>query len=539
MKPFDPRLLTHSRTASLTLAAGGVVGLAQTFAIIAFAWALAQLVVGAIEGRFEDVTGYVALLAAAVIVRATAAWLWDLTGLAGAARVKAELRSEALGALDRLGPGEVASRSRSDLVTTLGPGLDALDGYFAGYLPQLILTAIATPVLVLTVWLADPLSGIIVTVALPLIPIFMILIGLATQSVQKKQWDALRGLARSFLDLVGGLSTLIVYGRQHRQSARIRSLTEDYRRRTMAVLRVTFLSGFVLELAGSLSVALVAVSIGLRLVEGQMALFVGLFVLILTPEVFLPVRNVGARFHASAEGMTAADDLFAVIEASRASVPTTEAPVEASGDERGLVVRDLRVERDGVPVVDGFDLDAAPGSITMLMGESGAGKSTIVAALLGFAASTGERRFDGRTLRLDDIAWSGQSAGLGAGTVASNIALGAGSIDRALVARCAARVALDGLDPETVIGSDGSGLSGGQAARVAVARALYRWESAGARLLVLDEPSAALDADTEAQLGRTLRDVAASGAVVLVVTHRESLLEYADAIVRVGEDARV
>lgn len=539
MKPFDPRLLTHSRAASLTLVAGGVVGLAQTLAIIAFAWALAQLVVGAIEGRFEDVTGYVALLAGAVIVRATAAWLWDLTGLAGAARVKAELRREALVALERLGPGEVASRSRSDLVTTLGPGLDALDGYFAGYLPQLILTAIATPVLVLTVWLADPLSGIIVTVALPLIPIFMILIGLATQSVQKKQWDALRGLARSFLDLVGGLSTLIVYGRQHRQSARIRTLTEDYRRRTMAVLRVTFLSGFVLELAGSLSVALVAVSIGLRLVEGQMALFIGLFVLILTPEVFLPVRNVGARFHASAEGMTAADDLFAVIEAARATDSSVDAPAGQRSAGHGLVVRDLRVERDGVPVVDGFSLDAAARSITMLVGESGAGKSTVVAALLGFASSAGERRFDGRPLSLDDIAWAGQNAGLGAGTVASNIALGSAAVDVGLVARCAARVALDDLDLETVIGSDGSGLSGGQAARVAVARALYRQESTGAGLLVLDEPSAALDSENEARLARTLREVADSGAVVLVVTHREALLEHADAVVRVGEDARV
>ena len=206
----------------------------------------------------------------------------------------------------------------------LGPGLDALDEYFGRYLPQLVLTAVATPMCIVAAWIADPLSGLVLVIVLPLIPIFMALIGMATAAVQRRQWDSLAALSRGFLEVVGGLSTLAVFGRAERQTARIRAVTDDYRAGTMKVLRITFLSGFTLEFAASLSVALVAVSIGLRLVAGDMTLAPGLFVLVLAPEVFLPLRNVGAAFHASAAGVTASADAFDLLDAAEAGAVTSD-----------------------------------------------------------------------------------------------------------------------------------------------------------------------------------------------------------------------
>ena len=230
------------------------------------------------------------VLVVAASVRALAAWAWDLVGSSGALRVKAELRTELLTALETR-PTGVPGFPTARVATLLGAGLDALDAYFGTYLPQLVLTVIATPVLIVTVWIADPLSGLVLVIVLPLIPVFMALIGMATEAVQRRQWQSLASLSRGFLEVVGGLSTLVAFGRAERQVARIRAVTDDYRARTMKVLRITFLSGFTLEFAASLSVALVAVSIGLRLVGGDMTLVAGLFVLVLAPEVFLPLAQ--------------------------------------------------------------------------------------------------------------------------------------------------------------------------------------------------------------------------------------------------------
>ncbi len=265
--------------------------------------------------------------------------------------------------------------------------------------------------LVVAAWIADPLSGLVLVIVLPLIPIFMALIGMATAAVQRRQWDSLAALSRGFLEVVGGLSTLVVFGRAERQTARIRAVTDDYRAGTMKVLRITFLSGFTLEFAASLSVALVAVSIGLRLVAGDMTLAPGLFVLVLAPEVFLPLRNVGAAFHASAAGVTASADAFDLLDGrggrrpSRSSAGATRRD-DAGGDrapcgdraDRGIRCastdsssRDLDVRRGTRVVLDGFDLDARPGEVVAVTGESGSGKSSLLAALLGFADVRRER----------------------------------------------------------------------------------------------------------------------------------------------------
>lgn len=536
MKPLDPRLISRSRSARRFLLAGGGLAAVQAASIIAFAWALASLVVGFIDGMsMGDAAPMLVILVVAASVRALSAWGWDLVGSAGAMRVKAELRGELLVALEAA-PGCVAEFPTARIATLLGPGLDALDDYFAKYLPQLVLTVIATPALIVAAWVADPLSGLVLVIVLPLIPVFMALIGMATASVQRRQWDSLFSLSRAFLELLGGLSTLILHGRAGRQATRIRTVTDEYRRRTMKVLRITFLSGFTLEFAASLSVALVAVSIGLRLVAGDMTLLPGLFVLVLAPEVFLPLRNVGAAFHASSAGVTASADAFDLLAAAdgRRSFglhdrPATTDDAAAAGPS-GLVVDGIRVLRGDHVAIDGLRLEAAPGEIVALTGESGSGKSSLIAALLGFVDAEGEIRLDGRPLAPGDrsaIAWAGQTPVLLAGTIAENVRLGEDEADPAILAR-ALHVAGVELDPGLPLGPGGTGLSGGQAQRVAIARAVHRLLARDGRLLLLDEPTSAQDPARAAYLAARLRELADEGRIVVVATHRSALVEVAD-----------
>lgn len=546
MRPLDPRLLRRSRAARGFLAAGGALALLQAGATVAFAWALSTLVVGLIEGGAREVPGgvesIVAVLLVAASVRALAGWSWEWLGSAGAMRVKSELRDELLTSLeDRRDAREVTTARAA---TLLGPGLDALDEYFGRYLPQLVLTAVATPVLVAAAWAADWVSGLILVIVLPLIPVFMALIGMATEVVQRRQWQRLQSLSRGFLEVVGGLSTLMVFGRAERQAARIRTVTDAYRSSTMKVLRVTFLSGFTLELAASLSVALVAVSIGLRLVAGDMSFAPGLLVLILAPEVFLPIRNVGAAFHASTAGLEASRDALDLLEEASGGAssagPETATPATAT-DAAGLRARDLTVLRDGRAVVEGLDLDVAPGELVALTGASGSGKSSVVGAVLGFAEATGELRVGGAPAGAATraaVTWAGQAPQLLEGTVAENVRLGCADAPPELLDRALATAGVD-VPADLRLGPGGAGLSGGQAQRVAIARALHRALATGAGLVLLDEPSSALDADREAALGRALREFARGGRAVLVTTHREGLAKVADRIVRIPEGARV
>lgn len=551
MKPLDPRLIRRSRAARGFLAVGGALALVQAAAIVAFAWALASLVTGFIDGMaMPDAAPLLVLLVAAASVRAVAAWLWDVVGSAGAVRVKAELRSELLMALEAE-PEGLPDFPTARIATLLGPGLDALDAYFGQYLPQLVTTIVVTPILIAMAWIADPLSGLVLVIVLPLIPVFMALIGMATEAVQRRQWESLASLSRGFLEVVGGLSTLLLFRRAERQTARIRAVTDDYRSHTMKVLRITFLSGFTLEFAASLSVALVAVSIGLRLVAGDMLLVAGLFVLVLAPEVFLPLRNVGAAFHASTEGVAASVDAFDLLDAAEQAVPAPARAAAAAGDETnestdaadGLHLRGIRVMRGDRVVLDGLDLDAAHGELVAVTGESGSGKSSLFAALLGFAPLEGVARLDGAVLgggvghgagadanARSRIAWAGQTPALLAGTIASNVRLGDDDADPELCTR-ACRLAGVELDPGLRLGPGGSGLSGGQAQRVATARAIHRLLARDAPLLLLDEPSSAQDEHREAALGKALVELAAEGRVVVVSSHRAALASRADRVI--------
>ncbi|HYI34403.1 MAG TPA: thiol reductant ABC exporter subunit CydD [Glaciibacter sp.] len=552
MRPFDPRLLRYASSTRGYLVVGAMLGFTQTLVVIAFAWLLSHSIVGALDGRpVAELATTIGALAAVIVVRATLVWLVDVVAHRGAARVKSQLRARVLDRVAALGPDWLAGRQGARVTTVITTGLDALDNYFARYLPQLLLSAVATPILIVVIALQDLPSGITVIIVLPLIPVFMVLIGLATRAVQREQWEALQRLSAGFLELVGGLGTLKIYGREHRQASRLRSITEGYRTRTMTVLRVSFLSGFVLELAASLSVAIVAVSIGLRLVDGSLGLAVGLFVLLLAPEAFLPIRNVGTQFHAAADGLAAAEEVFAILEDTADSRLSGGAIAVDADSARDADARDagtlrfdgVTVRRDGSPVVDRFDAEFHAGEVSVIAGPSGAGKSTLLAALLGFVAFEGEITVGGRPVPSGELptwlAWAGQRPGLFGGTIAANVALGEVHVDRDLVLRSLRWAGATDLDPGTVLGVNGEGLSGGQAQRVATARAMYRSFVRGCQVVVLDEPSSALDASAEADLIEGLRRLAAEGRVVIVVSHRPALVEASDQVVHLGEVARV
>lgn len=582
MRPLDPRLLRYAHAARRFLLIGALFGFAQTLVVIAFAWLLTRAITLTVAGEpLSQIVPTLAALAGVIVLRAVLIWLLEVSANRGAAQVKSQLRARVMATLAECGPDWVASRQSARLSTVVTTGLDALDNYFARYLPQLLLTVIATPILIAVMLWQDLASGLTVIIVLPLIPVFMILIGRVTQSVQQEQWQALQRLSTGFLDVVGGLGTLKIYGRERRQFDRIRGITEEYRTRTMKVLRVSFLSGFVLELAASLSVALIAVSIGLRLIDGALLLGVGLFVLLLAPEAFLPLRQVGAQFHAAADGLAAAEELFAILDDDTApaapAVSTADASASAaepakplgsgsgSGSGSGaLRLAGVSVRRGDTVVIDQLHAEFAPGELSVVRGVSGVGKSTLVAALLGFVPLTGALNLGGLAVPAGAgrpwLAWAGQKPGLFRGTVAENVALGAASAgqgiadrgvtdrpapdqtrsnqaspDHELVAQALDWAGAADVSPATVLGVNGDGLSGGQAQRVAAARAIYRVLANDCHVLILDEPSSALDADAEAGLLVGLRSLADQGRVVIVVSHRPAVVAAADHVIELQE----
>ncbi|MCC9052877.1 MULTISPECIES: thiol reductant ABC exporter subunit CydD [Microbacterium] len=562
VRPVDPRLLRYASASRGFFVAIAAVGALQTVVIVAFAWLMTAVITGVIAGRpWEEISGLLTALAAVVIVRGVLLWLREVICARAAARVEAQLRAQLLGAIGRLGPDWLAGRNTARLAVTAGRGLEALDTYFARYLPQLVLTVIATPIIIAVMWWQDWISGLTVILTIPLIPLFMVLIGLATRAVQQQQWQTLGTLAARFADTVRGLSTLKIFGRQHRAAASIERVTDAYRKETMRVLRVSFLSGFALELLASISVAIIAVSIGFRLIDGSLGLTVGLFVLLLAPEAYLPLRQVGVQFHAAAEGVAATEDLFEVLDAA-AAVPgrvgaggeggaaaeigaaADRSEVGSPQDRRSPRLRGARVEVRGLRVRRGEALlapvtfTAEPGTVTLIEGPSGSGKSSLLAALRGAASFEGDATVDGMPVSALSptqwLAWCGQQPGLITGTIAENVTLGDadGVTDGALVARALELAQAGDLDPRLSLGVQGAGLSGGQAQRVAIARAFFRHLRGRAPVLALDEPSSALDADTEAALWLSVRALADDGATVLLVSHRRTARGVADHVVR-------
>ncbi|MEW5654561.1 thiol reductant ABC exporter subunit CydD [Streptomyces cinereoruber] len=543
VKPIDPRLLRYARATRVFLTAMVVFGLVGAVLVVAQAMLIAEIVVGSFqEGRSVSALATPLLLLAGVAVaRGLVSWLTELAAHRASAAVKSELRGRLLGRAAALGPGWLGGQRAGSLIALATRGVDALDDYFARYLPQLGL-AVVVPVAVLArIVTEDWVSAAIIVVTLPLIPLFMILIGWYTQARMDRQWKLLSRLSGHFLDVVAGLPTLKIFGRAKAQAESIRAITSEYRQATMRTLRIAFLSSFALELLATLSVALVAVTIGMRLVHGDLDLYTGLVILILAPEAYLPLRQVGAQYHAAAEGLAAAEEIFDVL----------EQPVRNGGT--GAVPDSVRLELDAVtvrhagraePSLDAVTLTVEPGETVALVGPSGAGKSTLLDVVLGFTAPEpgGSVRVGGEDLAgLDPevwrsrIAWVPQRPYLFAGTIAENVRLARPDASDEAVREALRDAGADGFVAElpdgldTLLGEDGAGLSAGQRQRLALARAFL----ADRPLLLLDEPTAALDGETEAGVVDAVRRLAA-GRTVLLVVHRPALLAVADRVVSLG-----
>ncbi|MEU5358257.1 thiol reductant ABC exporter subunit CydD [Streptomyces albidoflavus] len=542
MKPIDPRLLRYARATRFFLAAVVVLGALGAGLVIAQAMLLAELIVSSFEQRFDtgDLTTPLLLLVAVALGRALVSWLTELAAHRASAAVTSELRMRLVERAGQLGPGWLGDRRTGSLIALATRGVDALDDYFARYLPQLGL-AVVVPVAVLArIVTEDWVSAAIIVVTLPLIPLFMALIGWATQSRMDRQWGLLSRLSGHFLDVVAGLPTLKIFGRAKAQAESIRRITHDYRRATLRTLRIAFLSSFALELLATLSVALVAVTIGMRLVHGDMDLYTGLVILVLAPEAYLPLRQVGAQYHAAAEGLAAAEEVFAVLETPVPHTGTQAPPAGALAFE-GVTVR--YPGRDA-PAVREATFTVEPGETVALVGPSGCGKTTLLQAALGFVApAEGRVTVGGTDLAEVDreqwhqrIAWVPQRPQLFAGTVAENVRLARPDASEAEVARAleqaGAREFVAGLPAgaETELGEDGAGLSAGQRQRVALARAFL----ADRPVLLLDEPTASLDGASEEAVVEAVRRLAV-GRTVLLVVHRPALLAVADRVVRLDE----
>ncbi|MBQ1096422.1 thiol reductant ABC exporter subunit CydD [Streptomyces sp. b94] len=543
MKPIDPRLLRYARATRFFLTAVVVLGAVGAGLLVAQAMLIAEVVVGAFQHGMatSELRTPLLLLVAVSCGRALVGWLTELAAHRASAAVKSELRSRLLERATTLGPGWLSGQRTGSLVALATRGVDALDDYFSRYLPQLGL-AVVVPVAVLTrIVTEDWVSAAIIVGTLPLIPIFMVLIGWATQSRMDRQWRLLSRLSGHFLDVVAGLPTLKVFGRAKAQAESIKRITGEYRQATMRTLRIAFLSSFALELLATLSVALVAVTIGMRLVHGDMALYDGLVVLVLAPEAYLPLRQVGAQYHAAAEGLAAAEEIFEVLERPVPSSGAGPLPTDGALSAEGVTIR--YPGRAAAAVTD-VSFTVQPGETVALVGPSGAGKSTLLNALLGFVHPAGGRiRIGGADLTSLDlaqwharVAWVPQHPHLYAGTIAENVRLARPDADDTAVQRALRDAgALEFVDalPEgtgTVLGEDGAGLSAGQRQRLALARAFL----ADRPVLLLDEPTATLDGATEAEVVAAVRRLA-EGRTVLLVVHRPALLEVADRVVRLEE----
>ncbi|MCF4121651.1 thiol reductant ABC exporter subunit CydD [Antribacter sp. KLBMP9083] len=574
MKPFDPRLAQGAAArAYLVLTVG--LGALSAGLVVAQALLVARLLTPVVSGSASVADGGVtapdqvwpfAALVAVVGLRGAVAWAQDRYALRAAARTVAELRSAVVAAWAARPPRSDVSRE-ADVATLATRGLDALEPYLVRYLPQLVLTALLTPALVVVVWTLDWVSVLVVIVTLPLVPLFMVLVGRLTAGTSERRLATVQRLGAQVLDLVAGLPTLRAFGRAIGPGARVRELGDASRRATMGTLRVAFLSSMVLELLTTLSVAIVAVGVGLRLVEGAMPLEPAIAVLMLAPEVYLPLRRVGAEFHASTDGLAAADRAFAVLEDAeredRADATRRPAPPLAGAT---LVLDDVTVRAGDRAVYAPAGLSAriplgagTPGSgrVVALRGPSGGGKSTAVLALLGLLRPDAGRVLvepaagggDGAAGPVDltdvdleswwaRLTWVPQRPSLPPGTVHDVVTAtrAVGSPERDEAAR---RTGLDAVVRDlprgwdTVVGLGGVGLSVGQRQRVALTAALL--DDAAARpLVVLDEPTAHLDARGEQAVLDTVRAWRDAGRTVVVVAHRASLLALADQVVDVS-----
>jgi ATP-binding cassette subfamily C protein CydD len=545
MKPAERRLLRELPVLQGHLKCSVALALLTAGLVIAQATVLAGVLADGFAGQPLALAGP-ALLGCVIAARALLSWTRGVLAHRVAADVKQALRERLTNRLGRTAPRQTAVRRHGETATLLLRGLDTLDPYVVNSLPTKVAAGVVPLVVVGWMFVTDWSSALIVVVTLPLLPVFGALVGLHTAQRTARQWRLLARLGGHFLDVVAGLPTLRAFGREHHQAQRIGEMADAHRRATMRTLRLAFLSSLVLETVATLSVALVAVPVGLRLLHGAVDLRTALIVLFLAPEAYLPLRAMGAAFHESAEGLTVAEQVFTTLDEQEVSDASPTARHVPTPDVGSAVLRfeDVTVRYPGrtAPALDHVSLEVGPGDHIAVVGPSGAGKSTLLTLLLGFVAPSAGRITVGGTdlanLDIDEwrtrLAWVPQRPHLFAATVADNIRLGRPDASEAEVRRAARDAFADhfiealpqGYD--TPLGEKGAGLSAGQRQRIAIARAFLK----DSPVLLLDEPTAHLDPYSEDAVTRaTVRLM--RGRTAIVVAHRTSLLPYADQVVTV------
>jgi len=542
--PIDRRLVAFASAVRGLLAFLILTGMTTAVVVVVEAVLIARVVAGAfLEGEtLESLTGELVTVAVLIAVRALLSWLREVLANRVAAGVKSDLRRRYLRTLLDRGVHEIARLRAGEVATRTLHGLDALDAYFARYLSQIALAAAVPLAIILWVVLTDWVSALIFLLTVPLIPVFMVLIGSASEQRVAAKWQTLQSLSGRFLDMVQGLPTLRVFGNATARLPQIRRISEAYRRETMGVLRVAFLSALALELIATISTALVAVGIGLRVIEGGLLFEPALAVLILAPEVYLPLRRVAVEFHAAMEGVTAAGE---ILDALNDPASVVEKPgIDLAG--RTITFRSVGYSYPGSEESSLHDisLEIRPGERIAVIGSTGSGKSTLAGLLLRFAEpTTGHLEIDGDPIAGSDpeiwrsqISWMSQDPYLFPGSVADNIRFGSPKAplrDVYTAAQVAGALGFvedlpDGFD--TQLRENGKTLSAGQRRRIALARALLR----PAPLLILDEPSANLDPDSRAAIRAAIAE-AARTRTVITVAHDLALAKEADRIVVIAE----
>jgi ATP-binding cassette, subfamily C, bacterial CydD len=542
MAALDRRLVRRTRSVRPLLVLDTALGVATVVPVIATAVLLARVVAGAAEGAsLASLRVDLVLLAVAFAARGALGWWMEVAGRRAAADVLSELRLDLVERRLTAQPIAVDGTEAGEVAAAAVQGVDALEGYFARYLPQLVLASVVPLAVIAWVSTIDLQSALLMALTLPLVPVFMWLVGRATEEHTNERWRALRHLSTHFLDVVRGLPTLRAFNRAADEGERLGAVGDRYRRATMGTLRVGFLSGSVLELAATLGVALVAVTVGVRLVGGSLGLEAGLTALVLAPELYLPLRRLGAEYHACADGLAVADRMLELLDAAPAAPCGRRiAPSPAAAPVRLERVSFAYPGRTGL-VLDGFDLALDPGELVALVGPSGAGKSTAAALLLGLLRPVAGRvTVGGMDLATCDpaawrrhVAWVPQQPALLRAGVADNIRLGAPG---AAIDAVRAAAALAGADAfvaslpagyDTVLGDGGRALSPGQRRRIGLARAFLR----DAPLVILDEPTADLDAESVAIVAAAIERLRA-GRTMLAIAHRAELVNRADRVVR-------
>ena len=543
MRALDPRLIRRTQPVRPLLIADCALGIGTALAVLLGATMLARIAARAFHGTpLHELWPEFVLLVIAFAARGLFAWTMEVAGRRAAWGVLSELRLSLVQKRLTAQPAPADGAESAEITAVSVQGVEGLEGYFARYLPQVVLASIVPFLVIAWVAFLDLEAAVIMLLTLPLVPVFMWLIGTYTADRTRERWHALRALSTHFLDVVRGLPTLRAFGRAREEAAIVGDVSDRYRRATMETLRISFLSGSVLELAATIGVALVAVTAGVRLDDGSLGLEAGLAVIVLAPELYLPFRRLGAEYHASADGLAVAERLFALLDApATAGLGGTRlapSPARASVTfERVSFSYPSRPD----PVLDEFSLELSPGEVVALVGESGAGKSTVAALLLGLLSPASGRVSVGNAdladCRLDAwrslVAWVPQHPTLFRGTVADNIRLGDPSATEGAVAEAASLAAADEFIralPDgyaTPIGDGRRALSPGERRRIGLARAFVR----DAPLVILDEPTADLDPESVAVVAGAVRRLQ-PGRTMLVIAHRPELVQSADRVVR-------